>query len=175
MLLNHVNLPFQTAAVIVKLTTLTARIDPNYLSDEDNNDLKVILTGLRVCLRIMRSPALAKYLEPVPSDDNPLSFWWPYSSSDIEKIPDEDLTKWLKEKAFTLYHPVGTARMGSSPETSVVDTQCRVHGVGRLRVLDASVFPDQISGHPTAAIGAMAYKLSEMMRGGGKGRVMANL
>lgn len=154
---------------------ITARIDPNYLSDEDNNDLKILLSGLRVCLRIMRSPALSKYLEPVPSDDNPWSYWWPYSSSDIEQISDEDLTKWLKEKAFTLYHPVGTARMGASPANSVVDTQCRVHGVGRLRVLDASVFPEQISGHPTAAIGAMAYKLSEMMRGGGKGRVMANL
>jgi len=123
----------------------------------------------------MRSHALAKYLEPVPTDDNPWSYWWPYSSSDVEQISDEDLTKWLKEKAFTLYHPVGTARMGTSPATSVVDTQCRVHGIGRLRVLDASVFPEQISGHPTAAIGAMAYKLSEMIRAGEKGRATANL
>lgn len=72
----------------------------------------------------------------------------------------------MKEKAFTLYHPIGTARMGPTPDKGVVDTQCRVHGVKNLRVMDASVFPEQLSGHPTAPIGAMAFKLSDMIRQG---------
>lgn len=69
----------------------------------------------------------------------------------------------MDEKAFTLYHPVGSARMGPSPATSVVDTECRMHRVRCLRVMDASVFPEQISGHPTAPIVAMAAKLSAMI------------
>ncbi|KAF5858087.1 hypothetical protein ETB97_004895 [Aspergillus alliaceus] len=139
-------------------------IDPNYLSDDGNNDQAVLLTALRVCLRIMRSPALQRFLEPVPENDESSSYWWPYSSSDIDSISEEQLSRFMKEKAFTLYHPVGTARMGSSPSVSVVDPQCRVHGVGRLRIMDASVFPEQVSGHPTAVIGAMAFKLSDMIK-----------
>ncbi|KAL1880412.1 hypothetical protein Plec18167_003816 [Paecilomyces lecythidis] len=141
-------------------------IDPNYLSDQDNNDFKVLLAGLRVCLKLMRSPAFQKFLEPVPVDDDPSSYWWPYSSSDIDAISEADLIRWMKEKAFTLYHPVGTARMGPTSSTSVVDLECRVHGVNRLRVMDASIFPEQISGHPTAPIGALAFKLSAMIRQG---------
>lgn len=141
-----------------------AIIDPKYLSDKDNNDQNVLLTGLRICLKIIRSPALQKYLESVPVNDDPTSDWWPYSSSNIESISDEDLIRFMKEKAFTLYHPVGTARMGSDPKTSAIGSDCRVHNVKGLRVMDASVFPEQISGHPTATIGAMAYKLSEMIK-----------
>lgn len=70
----------------------------------------------------------------------------------------------MDEKAFTLYHPVGTARMGTSPSTSVVNLQCQVHGINRLRVVDASVFPEQLSGHPTAPIGAMASKISDIIK-----------
>ncbi|KAF3008126.1 hypothetical protein E8E15_001309 [Penicillium rubens] len=139
-------------------------INPKYLSDEEDNDLKVLLTGLRVCLRIIRSPAFREFFEPVATNDDPSSYWWPYSSSHIEKISDDDLIRFSKEKAFTLYHPVGTARMGPSRDTSVVDLECKVHGVRSFRVIDASVFPEQISGHPTAPIGAMAYKLSDMIR-----------
>ncbi|KAL5358582.1 hypothetical protein BJX96DRAFT_183054, partial [Aspergillus floccosus] len=139
-------------------------IDPKYLSDKGDNDRAVLLAGLRVCLKIMRSPSFEEFFEPVPVNDDPWSYWWPYSSSDIDTISDQQLLRWMEEKAFTLYHPVGTARMGSSPSTSVVDERCRVHGVQHLRVLDASVFPDQISGHPTAPIGAMAFRLSEMLQ-----------
>lgn len=72
----------------------------------------------------------------------------------------------MVEKASTLYHPVGTARMGPSPSTSVVNLECQVHGVNSLRVVDASVFPEQISGHPTAPIGAIAYKMSDIIKEG---------
>lgn len=143
---------------------ILALIDPRYLSDESNNDQKVLLTGLRVCLKIVRSPAFQQFLEVVPADDDVSSYWWPYSSSNIDNISDEDLIRFMKEKAFTLYHPVGSARMGTTSSDSVVDLDCRVHGVKGLRIMDASVFPEQISGHPTAVIGAMAYKLSDMIK-----------
>lgn len=134
------------------------------------------MTGLRVCLRIMQSPALRKYLEPVPVNDDPSSYWWPYSCSNVDAITDEQLNRFLQEKAFTLYHPVGTARMGPERGSSAVDLECRVHGVKGLRVMDASVFPEQLSGHPTATIAAMALRLGEeIRRGQGIGRVSANL
>lgn len=148
-----------------------AIIDPKYLSDEGDNDRNVLLAGLRVCLRIMRSPAFQQFFEAVEPNDDPTSYWWPYSASDIAKVSDDDLIRFMKEKAFTLYHPVGTARMGPSPATGVVDLQCRVHGVKGLRVMDASVFPEQLSGHPTAPIGAMAFKLSEMIKQGNEDAV----
>ncbi|CEJ58893.1 Putative Choline dehydrogenase and related flavoproteins [Penicillium brasilianum] len=138
-------------------------IDPKYLTDKNDNDRNVLLVGLRVCLKLLQSPAFKKYFEPIPANDDPASYWWPYSSSDVDKITDEQLLRFMDEKAFTLYHPVGSARMGPSPATSVVDLECQVHGVKCLRVMDASVFPEQISGHPTAPIAAMAAKLSKMI------------
>ncbi|KAG5951610.1 hypothetical protein E4U53_002686 [Claviceps sorghi] len=141
-------------------------IDPMYFTDENDNDKKVLIAGLRLCLRIMRSPALQKYLDPVPVNDDPTSYWWPYSCSDIDAVTDEQLGKYIVERAFTLYHPVGTARMGPSPSKSVVDLACRVHGVARLRVVDASIFPEQISGHPTAPIAAIAKRAGQLVRNG---------
>ncbi|KAF4580873.1 putative glucose dehydrogenase [Ophiocordyceps camponoti-floridani] len=142
-------------------------IDPNYLSDEGGNDLKVMVAAIRVCVDIIRTPSFSAHLRAVPPNDDPMSLWWPSSSSkEPEDIPDEDLIRFIRRKPFTLYHPVGTARMGPSPEDSVVDLECRVRGVKGLRVIDASVFPEQISGHPTALIGAMAYKLADTMKRG---------
>lgn len=122
------------------------------------------MVGIRVCLQIIKSAAFKKFFEPVAANDDPTSYWWPFSSSNIDNITDEQLVRFMDEKAFTLYHPVGSARMGPSPSTSVVDPECRVHGVKGLRVMDASVFPEQISGHPTAPIAAMAAKLSDMIK-----------
>lgn len=116
-------------------------------------------------LHIVRSKAFQKYLEPVPENDDPNSYWWPYSSSNIDAITDEQLLEWMKKTAFTLYHPIGTARMGPNENDSVVDLQCRVHGVKGLRVVDASIMPEQISGHPTAPIIAIAEKMSDVIRG----------
>lgn len=141
-----------------------AIIDPRYLTDDDDNDRKVLLAGLRLCLKIMRSPAFQKYLDPVPTNDDTSSYWWPYSCSDVDAITDEQLSRYLVERAFTLYHPVGSARMGQTSSNSVVDLECLVHGVDGLRIVDASIFPEQISGHPTAPIAAIAHKASEMIR-----------
>lgn len=120
---------------------------------------------MRICLKILQSAAMQKYLEPVEPNDDPTAFWWPYSSSKLDAITDEQLLAWMKRSAFTLYHPIGTARMGPDAASSAVDLQCRVHGVKGLRVIDASIMPEQISGHPTAPIIAMAEKMSDIIRG----------
>ena len=145
-------------------------IDPKYWTDAGDNDRKVLLVGLRVCLKIMRSEAMKKWLEPVTPNDDPDSYWWPYSSSDIDAITDEQLRKWMSRTAFTLYHPIGTVRMGPKASDSAVDLEMRVHGVKNLRVIDASVFPEQISGHPTGPIIAIAEKDNIL-----RGRVMVSL
>jgi choline dehydrogenase len=159
-----------TPYLLLTLTTLptfpeTALIDPAYWTDKEDNDRKVLLVGMRVCLHIARSKAFEKYLDPVPANDDIESYWWPYSSSNIDAITDDQLMTWMNKKAFTLYHPIGTARMGPDAKDSVVDLQGRVHGVQGLRVIDASIMPEQISGHPTAPIIAMAEKMSDLIRG----------
>lgn len=57
-----------------------------------------------------------------------------------------------RNTSSSMYHPVGTARIGRDEGNSVVDTDCRVHGIDGLRVIDASIFPEQISGHPSAVL-----------------------
>ena len=80
-----------------------AVIDPKYWTDADDNDRKVMLVGLRVCLKLIRSPAFAKYLDPVPNNDDPDHYFWPYSSSNVDAITDDQLRKWMGKTAFTLY------------------------------------------------------------------------
>jgi choline dehydrogenase len=139
-------------------------IDPRYWSDKDDNDRKVLLVGLRVCLELIRAKSFEPYLEKVEPNDDEDSPWWPYSSTNIHAITDDQLKKWMSRTAFTLYHPVGSVRMGPDSNSSAVDLDCRVHGVRGLRVVDASIFPEQISGHPTAPIIAIAEKMAETIR-----------
>ncbi|KAN0062398.1 hypothetical protein ACQY0O_005281 [Thecaphora frezii] len=140
-----------------------ALIDPRYWTDEGDNDRKVLLAGVRICLKIAHSEALKPYLEAMPVDNNPESFWWPYCA-DPDQITDDQILDWMKRDAFTLYHPVATARMGPHASNSVVDLDLNVHGVEGLAVCDASVFPEQISGHPTAMVIATAEKEAEQLK-----------
>ena len=55
--------------------------------------------------------------------------------------------------------------MGTDPASSVVDTSLRVHGIKNLRIVDASVFPSQLSGHPTAAVIAVAERAADIIKG----------
>lgn len=63
-----------------------------------------------------------------------------------------------------LFHPIATTRMGPDPKTSVVDAQLRVHGIKNLRVIDAGVMPDHLSGHPNAAVVMIAEKMSDEIK-----------
>jgi choline dehydrogenase len=118
----------------------------NYLSTEE--DRRVAVDGMRFTRRIMAAQALARYrpeeYRPGPSIAN-----------------DDELARAAGELGTTIFHPVGTCRMGPDPKGSdaaVVDDQLRVHGIGRLRVIDASVFPRITSGNTNAPTYVIAEK-----------------
>ena len=78
---------------------------------------------------------------------------------------NEEIDQWVRRNVETCYHPIGTCRMGSDPKESVVDDECRVHGVDCLRVVDASVMPAIVSGNTNAPTIMIAEKLSDLIRG----------
>ncbi len=103
-------------------------MDPRYLSDPGGEDLRVMVEGVRLARRILRGAALADAV------DGEL---WPGDGSDATA----DIEAFVRQRSETLYHPVGTCRMGVDPAATVVDPQLRVHGVEqparRRRVGDA--------------------------------------
>ncbi|MBN6057622.1 GMC family oxidoreductase N-terminal domain-containing protein [Nonomuraea sp. RK-328] len=121
-------------------------VDPGYLAREA--DLKRMVAGLKTAKQIFATTAMRPYADgPMPPYDGPES--------------DEELAQWVRERGETLYHPVGTCRMGVD-DASVVDPELRVRGVERLRVVDASVMPTLNRGHthaPAIMIGEKAADL----------------
>ena len=126
-------------------------IQPNYLSDDTGEDLRVLVEGLRIARRIFDAPALARYVgEPMlpPSRDT----------------TDAGLADHVRQHAETLYHPVGTCKMGTD-DLAVVDPDLRVHGLEHLRVIDASVMPTIPRGHTHASTVMIAEKAVDILRG----------
>jgi choline dehydrogenase len=122
------------------------RIVPNYLGTP--GDRAAAVRGMHLSREIGRHPALAPFLveETRPGPD---------------ARDDDALLDYIQRTGATSYHPVGTCRMGSDPD-SVVDTSCRVRGVDGLRVIDASVMPFIVSSNtnaPSMAIGARGAEL----------------
>lgn len=124
-------------------------IDPRYLTDDAGADRAALMAGLRMCADIARAPALKDIVGRIA---RPL---------DASILDDDTLGRALESLSHTLYHPVGTCRMGRD-DASVVDPQLRVRGVTALRVADASVMPTIIRGHtqaPSMLIGEKAADL----------------
>jgi choline dehydrogenase len=121
------------------------RIAPNYLATDE--DRRIAAESLRQVREIMAKPAMKKY--------NPRE-WKP----GVQFQSDEELAKLAGDIANTIFHPVGTAKMGRDDDPmAVVDTKLRVRGVKGLRVVDASVMPDITSGNtntPTLMIAEKA-------------------
>jgi choline dehydrogenase len=126
--------------------TADPRIEPNYLSDEQ--DMKVLIESIRLCRRIFAQPAFNPYRgkEFMPGE---------------EAQSDEQIAAAIRRTAETIYHPVGTCKMGAaSDKMAVVDNQCRVHGLQGLRVVDASVFPELMGGNTNAPTIMVAEKIA---------------
>lgn len=123
------------------------RIAANYLGHPD--DLPVLLNGLKIARRITEAPALARHIrrETVPGA---------ITATDAQLEAD------IRARAETIYHPVGTCRMGSDPG-SVTDPQGRVRGVAGLRVVDASLMPQIIAGNTNAPTMMIAENIARMM------------
>lgn len=125
-------------------------IAPNYLSTQE--DLDVAVAGLKFTREIMAAPALAAFnpreLKPGP-----------------QITSEEDLQRAAGDLGTTIFHPVGTCKMGPAHDsTAVVDDQLRVHGVRGLRVIDASIMPTITSGNTNAPTVMIAERGAEFIR-----------
>ncbi len=123
-------------------------VDPNFLADED--DLRRMVQGVRRMRGILSQPALTE----LGAKELPMS---------AAAHTDEEIAEFIRNHADTIYHPVGTCRMGPGP-TDVVDAQLRVHGVQGLRVVDASVMPRIVSGNTNAPTVMIAEKAVDLLR-----------
>lgn len=111
-------------------------VDPRYLSDPA--DLPALVGGVRRALALAKTRALA-----------------PYSSRYELSVdaPDNEIEGWIRSRPVSMYHPVGTAKMGAADDPSaVLDPELRVKGVDGLRVVDASAMPSTIRGHTMAPV-----------------------
>jgi choline dehydrogenase len=127
------------------------RIAANYLGHPD--DLPTLLGGLKLARAITRAPALARHIgqETLPGP---------------AVLSEADLEADIRARAETVYHPVGTCRMGTD-QTSVTDPQGRVRGMDGLRVVDASLMPRIIAGNTNAPTMMIAENIARMMLRGG--------
>jgi choline dehydrogenase len=124
------------------------RITPNALSHED--DVVEMLATARIVRQMAAASPLAGLIEAeiLPGPD---------------VIDDAAMIEDIRRRSGTVYHPVATCRMGPDPAHAVVDSRLRVHGVGGLRVVDCSVFPNIIAGNTNAAAIATAWRASELV------------
>jgi choline dehydrogenase len=119
----------------------------NYLSTEVDRTANV--EGLKVLRKILQAPALRPY---VVEEVDP----------GAKVASDEALLEYCRARGSTIYHPTSTCRMGNDP-LAVVDQRLRLRGIEGLRVVDASVMPDLVSGNTNAAVIMIAEKASDMI------------
>jgi choline dehydrogenase len=125
-------------------------IQPNYLAHPV--DRAVLLAGMKLARRLLRSPALAE--------------WFDHESLPGERVQsDDELLDFARHYGSTSYHLIGTARMGpASDPTAVVDDELRVHGMQGLRVVDASIMPVMPSANTYASTMMVAEKAADLIR-----------
>ena len=127
------------------------RIRQNFMSTE--REWKTLRAGFRLFREITGKPSMAPFIAAELAPGSAVK-------------SDADIDAHIRHTAITLHHPLGTCKMGSmSDETAVVDPELRVRGVERLRVVDASVMPDLISGNINAPVMMIAEKAADLIRG----------
>ena len=122
-------------------------IRPNFLHSEV--DQRCIVDSMKLARRIMSQPAMAHFIE---HEMNP----------GASVLSDADWLAFARKDGQTIYHPLGTCRMGTDPK-SVVDLRLRVNGLSGLRVVDASVMPKMVSGNIQGAVIMVAEKGSDLI------------
>jgi choline dehydrogenase len=124
-------------------------IQPNYLSAP--NDLRTLREGMKIARRVVAQPAFDAYRGEELSPSKSVQ-------------TDDEIDDFIRRTAITIYHPVGTAKMGND-ELSVVDATLRVKGVQGLRVVDASIMPTLVGGNTNAPTIMIAEKASDLILG----------
>ena len=122
-------------------------IDPNYLSNK--NDLKTMIEGYKKMMQIMNTAPLDQF----NNVRNPVNL-----------KDDKSIESAIRARADTIYHPVGTCKMGND-EMSVVDSNLVVRGTKNLRVVDASIMPTLVGGNTNAPTIMIAEKIADNIKG----------
>jgi choline dehydrogenase-like flavoprotein len=123
-------------------------IDPAFLKDP--RDLETMIAGVRMTRDIMMNAPLVDYMSAEAYGTN-------------LAVTDADWEKHIRDRADTIYHPVGTCKMGVD-DMAVVDAELKVKGMEGLRVVDASVMPNLISGNTNAPTMMIAEKAADMIK-----------
>jgi choline dehydrogenase len=126
-------------------------IQPNYFAEP--RDMQVSVAGLKIAREILCAAAFAGCRG---------TEWWPGEGT----TSDAQWVEHIRRTAQTIYHPVGSCKMSSSRDRDgVVDSQLRVRGADGLRVVDASVFPLETTGHTNAPVVAIAERAADLLSG----------
>ena len=128
-------------------------IRPNFLDSQVDCD--AVVEGTRIARRIVEAPPLDPYRGPELMPGG-------------EVLTDEELLDYARDTGTTVYHPAGTCKMGSDP-MAVVDDRLRVHGLERLRVVDASIMPTLVSGNTNAPVIMIGEKAADLIRADARG------
>jgi choline dehydrogenase len=145
--------PESTGTIRLKTAdpTDSVAIDANYLST--GRDLDILVKGTKMARAIFAQKAFE-----------------PYRGDELEpgagKVSDAHLAQWVRARCETIYHPVGSCKMGpASDRMAVVDNELRVRGVERLRVVDASIMPTLVGGNTNAPTIMIAERAAAFMTG----------
>lgn len=124
------------------------RIRQDFL--QHDHEWRTLREGMQIARDIVRQPAMRPFLdrERLPLGDN-----------------DEALNGYIRARALTTHHPLGTCAMGTGPDNGVVDPELRVFGTEGLRIVDASVMPDMIGANINAAVIMIAERAADLIRG----------
>ena len=135
-----------TVKIASKDPSAAPLIDPNYLTDD--SDMKVLIKGYKKMMEIMNTEPLKKF----NNIRNPINI-----------NDDKAIEAAIRARSDTIYHPVGTCKMGID-NMAVVDSSLRVKGVQNLRVVDASVMPTLVGGNTNAPTIMIAEKAADLIK-----------
>jgi choline dehydrogenase-like flavoprotein len=127
---------------------LSPAIDPNFFGDE--RDVESMVAGFKMTRRLLETPSLRK----LQTQD--------LFTAGVES--DDAIRGVLRARVDTVYHPVGTCKMGVNDAMAVVDPKLRVYGVEGLRVVDAAIMPTLIGGNTNAPTIMIGEKAADMIR-----------